>query len=130
MSAWENVQPIIDACEEIYQAQFDRYMQSVEERKRQIEQMNTNTKNSTTNTMLQAKTREQADCIERVVDKYLKQSQPQYCKFLYGNVYKNATDLVEINIMCGDCDNYLSIDIPFDMMAEIADYLRKENETK
>lgn len=80
--------------------------------------------------MLQAKTREQANCIEEIVGKCLKQSRTRYGKFLYGNVYKNATDLVEINLTCGDCDNYLSIDIPFDMMAEIVDYLRKENETK
>lgn len=39
MSYWKDVQPIIDAWEEIYQAQFDRYMESVEERKRKLNEL-------------------------------------------------------------------------------------------
>ena len=37
---------------------------------------------------------------------------------------------MEINIKCQDCKNELSIDIPFDMMAEIVDYLRSVNRPK
>lgn len=77
--------------------------------------------------MLEAKTREQANCIEEIVGKYLKPLSTQDFKFLYGHVYKNDNDLVEINITCGGCYNYISIDIPFDMMAEIVDYLREQN---
>lgn len=43
----------------------------------------------------------------------------------YANVYRNCNDVVEINIKYEDAD--LSIDIPFDMMAEIVDYLREQN---
>lgn len=77
--------------------------------------------------MLEAKTREQRDYVERIVEKHIAQTQNQ-CKFSYANVYSNCNDVVEINLKYENAD--LSVDLPFDMMAEIVDYLRKENKDK
>jgi hypothetical protein len=74
--------------------------------------------------MLQVKTKEQRDYVEEIVEKHIEQVQ-DYCDFNYANVYSNCNDVVEINLKYGDAD--LSIDIPFDMMAEIVDYLREQN---
>jgi len=77
--------------------------------------------------MLQARTKEQNEHIEGIVKKYVDVN-TQNSKFVSADVYKNFEELVEINLRCEDCDELLSIDIRFDMMAEIVDYLRKENE--
>jgi len=74
--------------------------------------------------MLQAKTRIQRDYVEGIVEKHIERIQDG-CKFSYANVYSNCNDVVEINIVHEHDD--LSIDIPFDMMAEIVDYLREQN---
>jgi len=74
--------------------------------------------------MLEAKTKEQRDYIEEIVEKHIERIQ-YGCKFSYANVYSNCNDVVEINIVHEHDD--LSIDIPFDMMAEIVDYLRSQN---
>lgn len=79
--------------------------------------------------MLQAKTKEQKEHIEGIVKKYTTENTTQYCKFISADVYKNYEELVEINLFCNDCDGLLSVDIRFDMMAEIVDYLREQNKT-
>lgn len=78
-------------------------------------------------TMLKAKTIEQRNHIEDIAEKHLKTSYREYCDFLYCNVYKNDDDNMELNLRCGDCFASLCVDIPFDMMAEIVDYLREQN---
>lgn len=77
--------------------------------------------------MLQAKTEEQRNHIEDIAEKHLKTSYREYCDFLYCNVCKNDDDIMELNLRCDDCLSELSVDIPFDMMAEIVDYLREQN---
>lgn len=74
--------------------------------------------------MLQTKTREQREIVEEIVEKHIEQIQDG-CKFGYACVYGNCNDVVEINLKYEDAD--LSIDLPFDMMAEIVDYLREQN---
>ena len=80
--------------------------------------------------MLQAKTKEQQNHIEEIANKHLHQTHCEYCDYTYSSVYRNDSDVMEINIKCQDCKNELSIDIPFDMMAEIVDYLRSVNRPK
>ena len=80
--------------------------------------------------MLQAKTEEQRNRIEEIANKHLHSTHCEYCDYTYGNVYKNCNEVIEINIKCQDCKNELCIDIPFDMMAEIVDYLRSVNKPK
>ena len=75
--------------------------------------------------MLQAKTEEQRNYVEEIVEKHIEATQDN-CNFYRACVYGNCNDVVEINLKYEDAD--LSIDIPFDMMAKIVDYLRKENE--
>ena len=75
--------------------------------------------------MLQAKTEEQRNYVEEIVEKRIEATQDN-CNFYRACVYRNCNDVVEINLKHEDAD--LSIDLPFDMMAEIVDYLRKENE--
>lgn len=75
--------------------------------------------------MLQAKTEEQRNYVEEIVKKHIEATQDN-CNFYRACVYGNCNDVVEINLKYEDAD--LSIDIPFDMMAKIVDYLRKENE--
>lgn len=77
--------------------------------------------------MLEAKTKEQRNHIEDIAEKHLKTSYREYCDFLYCNVCENDDDIMELNLRCDDCQNELSVDIPFDMMAEIVDYLREQN---
>ena len=74
--------------------------------------------------MLQAKTKEQRDYVEEIVEKHIEQTQDG-CKFGYACVYTNCNDVVVINLKHKDADLY--IDLPFDMMAEIVDYLREQN---
>ena len=74
--------------------------------------------------MLQAKTKEQRDCVEEIVEKRIASIQNN-CIFDYACVYNNCNDVVEINLKYEDAD--LSIDLPFDMMAGIVDYLRSQN---
>lgn len=75
--------------------------------------------------MLQAKTKKQRSYVEEIVEKYIEDAQYN-CNFYRACVYNNCNDVVEINLKYEDAD--LSIDIPFDMMAKIVGYLRKENE--
>lgn len=77
--------------------------------------------------MLKTKTKEQRNHIEDIAEKYLRTSYREYCNFIYCNVYKNDDDNMELNLRCNDCQSELSVDIPFDMMAEIVDYLREQN---
>jgi hypothetical protein len=83
--------------------------------------------------MLQAKTDEQRDYVEEIVEKHIEETQDN-CNFYRACVYSNCNDVVEINLKYEYPDlsidlKYadLSIDLPFDMMAEIVDYLRKQN---
>ena len=80
--------------------------------------------------MLEAKTKEQRNHIEGIAEKYLRTSYRDSCDFLYCNVYKNDDDNIELNLRCNDCYVSLCVDIPFDMMAEIVDYLRREQNNK
>lgn len=75
--------------------------------------------------MLQAKTKKQKEYIENIVKKYV--TNTQCCQFLSADVYRNFEESVEINFKCSDCDCLLSVDVRFDMMAEIVDYLREQN---
>ena len=77
--------------------------------------------------MLEAKTDKQRNHIEDIAEKYLKTSYREYCDFLYCNVPGNVNHIIELNLRCEDCNNELSVDIPFGMMAEIVDYLREQN---
>lgn len=77
--------------------------------------------------MLEAKTDEQRNHIEDIAEKYLETSYREYCDFLYCNVFSNENHIIELNLRCEDCRNELSVEIPFDMMAEIVDYLREQN---
>ena len=77
--------------------------------------------------MLQTKTKEQRNHIEDIAEKHLKTSYREFCDFLHCNVYENYDDTMELNLRCHDCQSELSVDIPFDMMAEIVDYLREQN---
>lgn len=79
--------------------------------------------------MLEAKTEEQREHIEEIVRNYINKKQ-EYCDFVSANVCKNYKELLEINLSCEDCDNEMSVDIRFDMMAEIVDYLRMQNNKK
>lgn len=74
--------------------------------------------------MLEAKTKEQRDCVEEIVEKRIEEAQDN-CNFYRACVYSNCNDVVEINLKYEDAD--LSIDLPFDMMAEVVDYLREQN---
>lgn len=74
--------------------------------------------------MLEAKTKEQREHVENIVKKYV--TILQCCQFLSADVYSNYEESVEINLKCADCDCVLSVDVRFDMMAEIVDYLRKQ----
>jgi len=74
--------------------------------------------------MLKAKTKEQRDFVEEIVEKHIESVQNN-CDFCYACVYGNCNDVVEINLKYEDAD--LSIDLPFDMMAGIVDYLREQN---
>lgn len=74
--------------------------------------------------MLEAKTDEQRDYVEEIVEKRIAPIQNN-CVFGFACVYRNCNDVVEINMKYEDAD--LSIDLPFDMMAEIVDYLREQN---
>ncbi len=76
--------------------------------------------------MLQAKTKEQREHIEETVRKYINPVQG-CCRFVSADVYVNYEELVEINLRCEDCDNDVSVDLRFDMMAAIVDYLREQN---
>ena len=75
--------------------------------------------------MLEAKTKEQSEHVESIVKKYV--TNTQCCQFLSADVYRNYEESVEINLKCEDCDCLLSVDVRFDMMAEIVDYLREQN---
>lgn len=75
--------------------------------------------------MLQATAKEQIEHVENIVEKYV--TNTQCCQFLSADVYRNYGESVEINLMCSDCDCLLSVDVRFDMMAEIVDYLRSQN---
>ena len=76
--------------------------------------------------MLETKTKEQRKHIEETVRKYINPRQ-RCCRFISADVYVNYGELVEINLRCEDCDNHVSVDLQFDMMAEIVDYLREQN---
>ena len=76
--------------------------------------------------MLETKTKEQRIHIEEIVRKYINPIQ-NGCRFVSADVYVNYGELVEINLRCEDCDNNVSVDLRFDMMAEIVDYLREQN---
>lgn len=75
--------------------------------------------------MLQAKTKKQREHVENIVKNYI--TNTQCCQFLSADVYRNYEESVEINLKCADCDCCLSVDVCFDMMAEIVDYLRVQN---
>lgn len=75
--------------------------------------------------MLEAKTKEQREHVEEITQKYI--TNTEYCSFLSAYVYSNYEESVEINLKCEDCDNDVSVDVRFDMMAEIVDYLREQN---
>ena len=74
--------------------------------------------------MLEAKTKEQREFVEEIVEKCIEPIQNN-CVFGYSCVYSNCNNVVEINLKYEDAD--LSIDLPFDMMAGIVDYLREQN---
>jgi hypothetical protein len=78
--------------------------------------------------MLEAKTEEQREHVENIVKKYMIDT--HYCQFLDVNVYRNYKESVEISLKCDDCDSLLYVDVLFDMMAEIVDYLRSVNKSK
>lgn len=78
--------------------------------------------------MLQAKTKEQREHVEKIVEKNT--TNTQNCHFLSADVYRNYEESVEMNLKCMDCDCILSVDIRFDMMAEIVDYLREQNKNE
>ena len=75
--------------------------------------------------MLEAKTKEQREHVENIVKKYMIDT--HYCQFLDVNVYRNYKESVEIGLKCDDCDSLLYVDVLFDMMEEIVDYLREQN---
>lgn len=74
--------------------------------------------------MLEAKTEEQREFVEEIVEKHIEETQDN-CNFYRACVYRNCNDVVEINLKYEDAD--LSIVLQFDMMAEIVDYLREQN---
>ena len=76
--------------------------------------------------MLKAKTKEQREHVESIVKKRIHHLQ-DCCFFEDAKLYLNCQELVEINLTCLDCDSSICVDIPFDMMAEIVDYLREQN---
>lgn len=77
--------------------------------------------------MLEAKTIEQRNHIEDIAEKNLRRSYRDSCDFLHCDVYKNDSGNMELNLRCNDCYVSLCVDIPFDTMAEIVDYLREQN---
>lgn len=78
--------------------------------------------------MLQTKTKEQRNHIKDIAEKHLKTSYREFCDFLHCYVYENYDGSMELNLRCHDCQSELSVDIPFDMMAEIVDYLREQKQ--
>jgi len=75
--------------------------------------------------MLRAKTIEQRKHIEDIVEEHLRTIYQD--SFVNCKVYENDDNNIKIGFRCEDCYARFCVDIPFDMMAEIVDNLREQN---
>lgn len=73
--------------------------------------------------MLQAKTKEQREYVEDVLSKHMNREN-EYCRFIRAFVPSNDSNIVEINLLCVDCGNEMSVDIPFVVMKQIVEFLK------